>query len=121
MRALISTPCATKNNITGTEEVETSQVLNDILSNLTGTAGRLRVGHPLSIDEILRRGDTPWVPSTRDSESPRPRLALVGSWFPPQRRPAVPMASASESFRTWDVSTSFAVKLCFRQHGLSRP
>src|SRR5947209_16700242 len=103
--------------------VETSQVLNDIDSEATGTAGRLRWGkagpnrhRPLGAHHrcfgffliISDFSSTVGAGLIWKRRLCAPRgYCRLGSVLPLRRRPAVPVVSGRISFRTWDVSTAF--------------
>src|SRR6476661_8922872 len=112
--------------------VETSQVLNENLSEATGTAGRLSKGrtypgyrHPEPEIRTCRCPFKPCIaalnlkperapnlkePKRQKEKEDVPVQAGGGNreGLPSERRPAVPVASERFSFRTWDVSTAFA-------------
>src|SRR6478609_7617771 len=87
--------------------VETSQVLNDIVPQAMGTAGRLSMGETGRILLTLR-WHTKRLSGSRGagegSACPGKPVGR-GPFLPPRRRPAVPVACETISFRTWDVST----------------
>src|SRR5258706_10258227 len=113
------------------EAVEPPQVVNDILSDSLGTAGRLGRGNPAPIQHRLTRAHR--NPSTaycleRDSSHPRAWIAIPvpsrlrspspsRSRIALRRRPSVPVDSEWISFTTRGVSTASAGRIARRDRG----